>query len=548
MKKNLYTTAVQTVHAPSSAVEKALQYAKEYASDSAEEEKRRPFPIRRVAIAAAIALTMIGAAVIYGIFVTPVSQICLDSRESVTITLNSRGNVLSAPGYPELNGRSAENAVTAIAEDMIGSGALTADENTLIIGVSDKAAITPQQLADRVQEVYDKKGFNGCLVTLSFEKNTDETYHQSASRAYLIDLMHSYDSSLTADNLKALSSNDLCLLLKDKKSDGFVITGTPSESAYIGFDGAVQKALALSGFKENELSDISAAYSVYHGKLIYLVRLNAGENSEAYFINAITGATEQAIKAPAKDIDKAVDEAIQTPPVQDPTEKPTYSEIAPTSAPIMQSPTVAATEKPTDGDQPPYDDPTNASRFTEPTADPHNNPTSAPIVPTQAPTTAESAEYLSISITLKELSFVVLSPPQSAAAVGYQALFEEHYIEARKGDKLNSGEVTVITDYSQLQAFLKKHLYAYTDQNGQTLKNTFGAEYFKTHFLLISACTVSDASYYTTVTELSADGGMFYMENSLRYGPAHSGEFYCRTLSLYGVSRSAGIPENLTVY
>ena len=41
---------------------------------------------------------------------------------------------------------------------------------------------------------------------------------------------------------------------------------------------------------------------------------------------------------------------------------------------------------------------------------------------------------------------------------------------------------------------------------------------------------------------------MIYMENSLRYGPAHSGEFYCHTMSLYGVSRSAGIPESITVY
>lgn len=538
MKINAYTTAIQNIHVPSSAVEKALKAAK-----VKKEEKHRY--LRSIAIAASIVLVMVGALLIYGVFVAPVSQIILDSRESVTITLNSRGNVLSAVGYSDLSGKSAEEAVALIAEDMIESGALTEDENTLIIGVSDNAAITPKQLVEWAAEVFEKEKFDGCPVALSFEKNADARYHQSISRTCLIDLIHSYDSSLSVENLKALSSNDLCLLLKDIRNDKIVMTGSPSESAYIGFDGAVNKALMLSGFKENELSDMSVAYSIYHGKLIYLVRLNAGENSEAYFINALTGATEQAIKAPAKEIDKAVEEAIQTPPAQNPTEKSTYSAVVPTSAPVTQLPTVPMTETSTDEDRPPIDDPTDEPQSPDST---DNIPTTAPITPTQTPTTAESADYRSISITLKELSFVVLSPPENASAVSYQTLFEGQYFEPRKGEKINGGEVAVITNYSQLQAFLKKHPYAYTDKNGSTLKNTYTAEYFKTHYILVSACTVSDASYYTTVTELSSDGGMTYMENSLSYGPAHSGEFYCHTLSLYGVSRSAGIPESITVY
>ncbi len=549
MKKNAYTTAVHDVHAPSSAIEKALQYAKQNTFGNTEEESRRSFPIGRLSIAAAIALMIIGAAVIYSIFITPVSRICLDSRESVTITLNSRGNVLSAPGYPELSGKPAEDAIAVIAEDMIGSGALTASENTLILGVSNNASFTPRQLAEGVQKAFDEEHFNGCVLALTFEKSTQTRYHQSASRTCLIELLHSCDNSLSVENLKELSSNSLCLLLKDTGSNAFILTGAPSESAYIGFDGAVQKALALSGFKETELSDISVAYSIYHGRLIYLVRLNAGENSEAYFINAITGATEQAIKAPTEDIDTAVEEAIHSPSIQTPTEKPTYAAEAPTASVITQSPTVPATEPTADANQPPYEDRTNAPQDPLPTAIPDVCPTTTPLIPTQAPTTAESAEYLSISITLKELSFVVLSPPQSAAAVGYQTLFEGQYIETRKGDKNNCGEVAVITNFSQLQAFLKKHSYAYTDKNGNTFKNDITKDFFKNRYILVSACTVSDASYYTTVTKLSTDGGMLYMENSLCYGTAHSGEFYCRTLSLYAVDRSEACPElPITVY
>ncbi len=546
MKTNAYTTAIQRIHAPSSTVEKALQNAKERDFDRAEEVNRRPFPIKRVAIAAVIVLTMIGAIAVYGIFVAPTSQICLDSRESVTVTLNSRGKVLSADRYSTLVGKTAEKAIETIVKEMIDDGMLSKDENTLIVGISGNGTISPDLAAKCVNDAYEDSGFDGCTIAMSIHKDFEAKRQKSMARACIINLLNTYEPSLSVENLSDLSVNELGLLLvKTIHNNDIVVTGAPSESAYIGFDGAVDKALMLSGFRENELSDMSAAYSIYHGKLIYLVRLNAGENSEVYFINALTGATEQAIKAPATDINKAVEEANQMPPKQEPTETPTYSEVVPTIMPVTQSPTVPVTEKKIDSNQPPFEDPTNAPKFTEPTVAPNYNPTTAPIIPTQAPTTAE---YPCISITLKELSFVVLSPPQSAVAVGYQTLFEGQYVDARKGDKINSGEVAVITDYNQFLAFLKKNPYAFTDKNGSPLMNTYTAEYFKTHFILASACTVSDASYYTTVTELSSDGGMIYMENSLSYGPAHSGVFYCHTLSLYGVSRSAGIPKNLTVY
>ena len=546
MKTNAYTTAIQRIHAPSSTVEKALQNAKERDFDRAEEVNRRPFPIKRVAIAAVIVLTMIGAIAVYGIFVAPTSQICLDSRESVTVTLNSRGKVLSADRYSTLVGKTAEKAIETIVKEMIDDGMLSKDENTLIVGISGNGTISPDLAAECVNDAYEDSGFDGCTIAMSIHKDFEAKRQKSMARACIINLLNTYEPSLSVENLSDLSVNELGLLLvKTIHNNDIVVTGAPSESAYIGFDGAVEKALMLSGIKEIELSDISVAYSIYHGKLIYLVRLNAGGNSEAYFINALTGATEQAIKAPAKDIDKAVEEAIQTPPKQEPTETPTYSEVVPTIMPVTQSPTVPVTEEKTDSAQPPLEDTTNAPEFTEPTVAPNYDPTTAPIIPTQTPTTAE---YPCISITLKELSFVVLSPPQSAVAVGYQTHFEGQYIEPRKGDKINSGEVAVITDYNQFLAFLKKNPYAFTDNNGSPLTNTYTAEYFKTHFILASACTVSDASYYTTVTELSSVGGMIYMENSLSYGPAHNGIFYCHTLSLYGVSRSAGIPKNLTVY
>ncbi len=483
------------------------------------ESQPKPLKLRRMAIAAALFLILISAAV-YFVFVMPVSAIFLDSSESVTVVLNSRGKVLSATNYPELSGRSAEEAVRVVAEDMLSSGALSADENTLILGGDRVTEPMRSDLTKVAEDLFSQSRFRGAIVSLPC---TD-----SGAKAAVIDLLTRLDDSLTSNRLQMLSANALNLLLHESvtDTDAVILSGTPSESAYIGFDKAVAKALSLSAFAENELSDLSVSYSVYHGRLIYLVRLNAGENSEAYLINALTGTTEEALKAPSSRIDQKVSEVIGKPIPSDPTLPPADS--PPTQAQV--------TEPPTDANEPaaPYED----------------YPTDPPAtVPTSLPTTAGSEDFSAVSISLKELSFVVLSPPESAQSIPFRTLFEGQVIEPRGDEKINTGEVAVITDNSQLQAFLKKHSGAYTDKTGKALQADFTAEDFKTQFILASACTVSDASYYTTVTDLRSDGEVNYMENSLSYGVPRTGEYSCRILSLYAVDRSAMRPDSpLSVY
>ncbi len=535
MKTNAYTTAIVAIHAPSSAIDNALKAAK-----SPKKKNRHLLPI---GIAAAIAAAVIGMVLIYGIYIEPKAQLILDSRESVTVTLNSRGRVLEAKGYPTLAGQSAEEAIEAIVSKMIEDEKLTKDENTLIVGTSG-SDLSPEQAVECVNGAFDDAGFDGCAIAIAVEDDIKGKRRQSAARACVINLLNTYEPTLSVENLSKLTSNELGLLLiKNVQNDDIFITGAPSESAYIGFDGAMQKALRLSGFRENELSDASVVYSVYHGRLIYLVRLNAGDYSEAYFINAITGATEEAVKASAEEIDKVVNEAIGKPsPVQDPTQNPTDTVVAPSAAPFSQAATVND-EANTDS-KPPVDDPTTGVQATEKAAD---QPTSS--LQTQAATAAESADYKTIPLTLRELSFVVTSPPDNAREIEYQTLFEGQFLEDRRGEKTNCGEMAVISNSTQLRAFLDEHGYRFTDRQGHTLNDRYDSDYFKTHFILASACTVSDASYYTTVTRLCSDGGMIYTENSLSYGAAHSGEFDCHTLSLYGVNRSqASSALPITVY
>lgn len=528
MKINLYTKSLQEIHAPSSAVDNALRYA----YSGVRSETRRTIPFKRLAIAASIVIIAVGIWAIYGMFIMPTSVITLDSRESVTITLNSRGNILSADSYSELSGKSASSSVSAITEDMLNRNVLSEDENTVLVGISGTAQQNAAQIADSITDTFDAHHFDGCCITVIGE--------DADPKLSLIRTMEDDDPALSGEELRKLSVNDLCLLMLNSgvRSDTVLVSGTPSESAYIGFDGAVAKALTLSNLTQEELVDLSVSYSIYHGRLIYLVRLNAGDTGEAYFINAVSGATEQAIKAPSDKIGQEIEKAIdRSHTAADPTTA--------TQAPVVVDATEAvdATSSTDSPNMPPLEEPTDNR------PDDSSTIPTIPIIPTELPTTSYSDKYRSTPVTLTQLSFVTLSPPDTAAEVGYKTLFEGQYIEPRSGDKVNGGAVAVITDRGQLQQFFSDNHLRYTDKNGGSLTNDFTDEYFKTRYLIASTCTVSDASYYTTITDLKSDGDMIYMENSLTYGASKSGEYLCHTLSLYELNRSAASPDQqLTVY
>ncbi|MBQ7218019.1 MAG: hypothetical protein IJS27_00830 [Ruminococcus sp.] len=477
-------------------------------------------------------LIVLGAAVIYGVYIAPSSSIYLESGESLTITLNSRRRVLSAGRFSELIGQSYEDAVGCITEDMIAKHAVTEKENSLIIGLSGGIVSESDAITGAVVEAFDKNGLDGCVVTVPCEDSDPKTV--------LCAILSAEDTSMKTAELKRLTVNDLCILLSgsDRQHSDITVTGTPSQSAYIGFDEAVAKALKQSSLREDELTDVSSAYSVYRGRLIYLVRLSAGDTVEAYFINAVSGVTEEAVKAPSTQIDRMVEKLFENEggasSQTDPTN--TQSPVVPTQASTEVLPSISDITPPFVEDS----EPTSALPQSIETVVADN---------TQAPTEWQSDNYRSVDITLMELSFVTLSPPDDAVAVSYQPLFEGQYIEARQGDRINTGTVTVITDRRQLQKLLGEHPYRYTDRNGDPLINSFTDDYFKTRYIIASACTFSDAGYYTTITDLRSDGDRLYMENSLTYGTAQSGENNCQTLSLYELNRSAASPDlNLSVY
>lgn len=265
-----------------------------YAARAEEPKKRRS--LGKLPIAAAIVLLLLSTAVLYGIFIAPAATIFLDSRESVTVSLNSRGNVLSAKGYPQLDGEPSAVAVEAITRDMLDSGAINENENTLILGTRKQSEKDRELLLESVKNVFTESRFHGAIISLSCS--------DTGAKAEVIDRLCGAVDSFTADSLRDLSANDLNLLLHDYEvSEEMELIGSPSEGMYIGKAAAKARAEKLSDLNGGEIAVI---YSVYHRRMVYLVTIIRGDRGEAYFINAADGTIENAVKTTAAQLQKTI--------------------------------------------------------------------------------------------------------------------------------------------------------------------------------------------------------------------------------------------------
>ena len=475
--------------------------------DAHAKPQRKQSIMRRMAIAASFVLLIAASFLIYGLFVSPASHIYLDSRESVTLTVNSRCRILSVKSesgsYTKLNGKRIDEAAAVLISDMVENGSINRDENTLIIGADHLTQEDREALYQAASDTLAQYDFDAAVITIKCDGQKDDT-HVPPSVGRIIDLLCEHDSTFDRRALYGLSANDLALLWTDRElSDpNIFVSGEASDTGHIGFEAATSKALSMSAFKKTDIDSIQLSYSVYHGRLIYVVRVKCGDRSEAYFINAATGTTEQALKMPSDKLQEAVDQEIKT------SNEPLT--IDATESPQIQQPT---------------------EYHTEPTVP-------APIVPpTVSPTEAESADYGTFPITMKELSFVVQSVPETAEPVTFESLFGGQCFYTRNGEKQNAGIVAVISSYTALQKYLADHAYPYLDRNGRSPMDAIDKDYFNDHCILAVSGVFSDASYDVCITELKTDGSDLYLETSLSYGESRSGEYYCRALSLCGVEK-----------
>ena len=492
-----------------------------------------------ISTAAAILLIVTAAVFVYS-YTKPVSYIWLESRSAVSLAVNNIGKVIEVVSADDAfigaKGKSAEQAVSEITLEMIDKSDINNDENTVLIGVGDDKLYGDSSILNAAQDSFVERGFAGSAVEVYCTKSAYDTAVQISPPRQALASVISYNSDvLDTHSMDDLSVNDLNLIAQDMElfADDIRFSGTPSESRYIGSEAARERAIEITELDVKSIDSLTVGYGVYRRSLIYRVRLQAGDRGEEYFFNASTGATEQLFRADFDELDELADgEMLKNSAASEPE---TRSE-----------PTESRETYPEDVYETEY---SASTEIRQVQGKDIREPATEAVREIQPVTEAESAEYESIDVSMLELGFVTAEPPDIAVTVRFNKLFEGQCFEPRTGAKKNKGSVTVIKNHNQLAAYFNENNYQYKDKNGDAFVDKYDYDYFRSHYLIASVCTFSDASYYNIVTDIKYDGSKLYIEDSIGYGETKIGEYYCNTLSVYEINvDDASADSTLIIY
>ena len=272
--------------------------------------KNKSKTLLRAACCVAAALVLI-AACIFGAGYYRSNQVStvigLDVNPSIELKINDNGKVVEAAALNadaekildglELRGTDTNTALHAVIGAMVREGYLNQLANSVLVTVDGKnAQELEKQLMLQINELLDKSISSGAVI--GQELIADDRAQQlaqkhgiSAGKAQLILQITDKNPLLMADDLAALSINELTVLLSSGKVDDSDIntSGQVSTQAYIGAEKALAAALAHAAVEPLSTSDIEVELDFRHGVIVYEVEFKAVNMEYEYVINAVTG-------------------------------------------------------------------------------------------------------------------------------------------------------------------------------------------------------------------------------------------------------------------
>ncbi len=264
------------------------------------------------AIAAALVLVMVLTAVI-GMQTgsdTITSVVSIDVNPGIELSIGKNDTVKKAVATNddgarileglELKDVDVDTAVSAIIGEMLKAGYISADANSVLITVDTKGdgEALRQHLTDSVTELLKAESIEAAVMTQIITDEVDDAVkalakenQMSHGKARLICELVTRGGAHTFDELKALTVNELALLLDATGTtpDDVTGSGSASDSAYIGKDAVVAIALSAAGLTAEQATDVEVELDYKKGAMIYEVEFKSGSNEYEYKIDASTG-------------------------------------------------------------------------------------------------------------------------------------------------------------------------------------------------------------------------------------------------------------------
>jgi len=300
--------------------------------------KKRFNPVKWAsAIAAALVLVMVLTAVI-GMQTgsdTITSVVSIDVNPGIELSIGKNDTVKKAVATNddgarileglELKDVDVDTAVSAIIGEMLKAGYISADANSVLITVDTKGdgEALRQHLTDSVTELLKAESIEAAVRTQIVTDEVDDAVkalakenQMSHGKARLICELVTRGGAHTFDELKALTVNELLLLLDATGTtpDDVTGSGSASDSAYIGKDAVVAIALSAAGLTAEQATGVEVELDYKKGAMIYEVEFKSGSNEYEYKIDASTGEIlKSKVEADDEDDDDDDDHKVERP-------------------------------------------------------------------------------------------------------------------------------------------------------------------------------------------------------------------------------------------
>lgn len=262
-----------------------------------------------MSIAAALVLVLGGVTVWRNMQQKVFAVVDIDVNPSIELSINKNDKVVEARPVNEdgmailsgmdLKGSEVKAACNAIVGSMLMKGYINDQSNSLLVSVSAedeaKGHEIEAQLSDSINMYMDDSAVATAILG-QYVANDDElrafaeNNGISFGKAWLIRrLLESGNSKMTEESLLALTTQELIVLSQERNVDSVSMRGTAYTGKYVGYDAALDAAVAQAGADKSQISNADVEMDCENGIIIYEVEFDYAGTEYEYEVDAATG-------------------------------------------------------------------------------------------------------------------------------------------------------------------------------------------------------------------------------------------------------------------
>ncbi len=257
-----------------------------------------------VALLASTIWVFVGSATI----AVPYLRVGLDVNPSIIININEDRTVDSVLAYNEdalalingldLEGQTIDVAANQIVSTMVANGYISETKNSVLLSVEgeDVSSTSAQAIVNEITTIVNNNAAHATVLVQ--EVKTDEAVKTlaeenglSEGKVQLINEVTALDNTITFEDVKDLSVNDLNILMQEKNNGQSTIvqTGTPSTSVYISSEDAKALAISYAQINAASITSYEVEFDANNGLMTYEVELYTAEGKYEVDLNAVDG-------------------------------------------------------------------------------------------------------------------------------------------------------------------------------------------------------------------------------------------------------------------